>query len=180
MLMNFGPINQSGGERRLNVAFSRAKQHMAVVSSIRHHAITNDYNDGARSLKNYLRYAEALSCGDHAAARRGALGDQPNGRYPRGPWPPTMSSSRPWRRDCANAATTSTSTSASPASVATSPSAPAVERSYRLGILVDTDAYYQNGNISNATCCGHACCASSAGKSCWCFRRTGSITLLPS
>ena len=30
MLMNFGPINQTGGEKRLNVAFSRAKQHMAV------------------------------------------------------------------------------------------------------------------------------------------------------
>jgi len=47
MLMNFGPINQNGGERRLNVAFSRAKKHMALVTSIRHHAITNDYNDGA-------------------------------------------------------------------------------------------------------------------------------------
>ena len=61
MLMNFGPINQSGGEKRLNVAFSRAKQHMAVVSSIRHSDITNDYNDGANCLKNYLRYAEAMS-----------------------------------------------------------------------------------------------------------------------
>ena len=48
MLMNFGPINQSGGEKRLNVAFSRAKQaHGPGVSSIRHPAITNDYNDGA-------------------------------------------------------------------------------------------------------------------------------------
>jgi superfamily I DNA and/or RNA helicase len=70
MLMNFGPINQNGGERRLNVAFSRAKKQMAVVSSIRHHAITNDYNDGARALKNYLRYAEAVSAGDQQAGRR--------------------------------------------------------------------------------------------------------------
>ncbi len=70
MLMNFGPINQNGGERRLNVAFSRAKKHMALVSSIRHHAITNDYNDGARALKNYLRHAEALSTGDQPTARR--------------------------------------------------------------------------------------------------------------
>ncbi len=70
MLMNFGPINQSGGERRLNVAFSRAKRHMAVVSSIRSPAITNDYNDGARCLKNYLRYAEAASAGNIAAAGR--------------------------------------------------------------------------------------------------------------
>ena len=37
MLMNFGPINQRGGEKRLNVIFTRARHHMAVVSSIRHH-----------------------------------------------------------------------------------------------------------------------------------------------
>ncbi|MGE5195181.1 MAG: AAA domain-containing protein, partial [Deltaproteobacteria bacterium] len=70
MLMNFGPINQSGGEKRLNVAFSRARHHMAVVSSIRPHDITNEYNDGANCLRNYLRYAEATSAGDFAAARR--------------------------------------------------------------------------------------------------------------
>ena len=70
MLMNFGPINQRGGEKRLNVIFSRAKHHMAIVSSIRHHDITNDYNDGANSLKNFLHYAEAVSGGDEAGARR--------------------------------------------------------------------------------------------------------------
>jgi predicted DNA-binding WGR domain protein len=70
MRMNFGPINQSGGERRLNVAFSRAKHHMCVVASIRHGEITNDYNDGASCLRSYLRYAEAASAGDAAAARR--------------------------------------------------------------------------------------------------------------
>ncbi|MEQ8788783.1 MAG: AAA domain-containing protein [Pirellulaceae bacterium] len=68
MLMNFGPINQSGGEKRLNVAFSRAKHHMAVVTSIRSAAITNEYNDGANCLKNYLRYAEAVSLGDDGSA----------------------------------------------------------------------------------------------------------------
>ena len=69
MLMNFGPINQRGGEKRLNVIFSRARHHMAVVSSIRHADITNDYNDGANALKNFLRYAESLSCGDLRSAR---------------------------------------------------------------------------------------------------------------
>jgi predicted DNA-binding WGR domain protein len=64
MLMNFGPINQRGGEKRLNVIFSRARHHMAVVSSIRHHAITNDYNDGAAALKNFLHYAECSSRGE--------------------------------------------------------------------------------------------------------------------
>jgi predicted DNA-binding WGR domain protein len=70
MLMNFGPINQRGGEKRLNVIFSRAKHHMAIVSSIRHDDITNEYNDGANSLKNFLQYAAAVSKGDAAAARR--------------------------------------------------------------------------------------------------------------
>jgi hypothetical protein len=63
MLMNFGPINKTGGEKRLNVIFSRAKHHLAVVSSVRWSAITNDYNDGANCLRNYLRYAEAMSTG---------------------------------------------------------------------------------------------------------------------
>ena len=70
MRMNFGPINQSGGERRLNVAFSRAKHHMCVVASIRHAEITNDYNDGASCLRSYLRYAETASAGDAEGARR--------------------------------------------------------------------------------------------------------------
>ena len=61
--MNFGPINMSGGEKRLNVAFSRAKHFMALVTSMRSSAITNDYNDGAGCLKNYLRYAEACCAG---------------------------------------------------------------------------------------------------------------------
>jgi hypothetical protein len=66
--MNFGPINQPGGERRLNVIFSRARRHMAVVSSIRDDAITNTYNDGANTLRRFLRYAELSSRGDPAAA----------------------------------------------------------------------------------------------------------------
>jgi len=70
MLMNFGPINQRGGEKRLNVIFSRAKNHMVIVSSIRHGDITNDYNDGANSLKHFLHYAEAVSKGDAETARR--------------------------------------------------------------------------------------------------------------
>jgi hypothetical protein len=70
MLMNFGPINQRGGEKRLNVIFSRARQHMAVVTSIPHEAITNEHNDGAAALKHFLRYAEHLSRGDTEAAQR--------------------------------------------------------------------------------------------------------------
>ena len=70
MAMNFGPINQRGGEKRLNVIFSRARHHMAIVSTIGPEAITNVHNDGARALRNFLAFAEAQSNGafDHAQA----------------------------------------------------------------------------------------------------------------
>jgi len=70
MRMNFGPINQKGGEKRLNVAFSRAKQHMAIISSIKYSDITNEYNEGANALRTYLQYVESISIGDEQAANR--------------------------------------------------------------------------------------------------------------
>ncbi len=79
MMMNFGPINQRGGEKRLNVIFSRARQHMAVISSIRHGDITNEYNDGANCLRNFLEYSAACSVGDMATARRVVHASHPSG-----------------------------------------------------------------------------------------------------
>jgi len=67
--MNFGPINNAGGERRLNVIFSRAKRHMAVVASMRGSDVTNVHNEGANHLAGFLRYAEAESVGDQATAQ---------------------------------------------------------------------------------------------------------------
>jgi predicted DNA-binding WGR domain protein/DNA polymerase III delta prime subunit len=69
MLMNFGPINKKGGEKRLNVIFSRAKKHMAIVSSIRYHNITNEYNEGANYFRRFLQYAESVSSGNMQTAR---------------------------------------------------------------------------------------------------------------
>ncbi len=63
MHMNFGPINKRGGEKRLNVIFSRAKENMIVVSSIQPGDIKNDYNTGANYLKKFLRYALQVSNG---------------------------------------------------------------------------------------------------------------------
>lgn len=63
MLMNFGPINKKGGEKRLNVLFSRARKHIAVVSSIRYEQITNEYNEGANYLRRWLQYTEGVSEG---------------------------------------------------------------------------------------------------------------------
>ena len=69
MLMNFGPINKKGGEKRLNVIFSRAKKHMAIVSSIKYHNITNEYNEGANYFRRFLQYAESVSAGNMQTAR---------------------------------------------------------------------------------------------------------------
>lgn len=69
MLMNFGPINQRGGEKRLNVIFSRAKHRMAVVSSIHAEAITNTHNEGAAAFKAFLQFAEASSRGESERAQ---------------------------------------------------------------------------------------------------------------
>lgn len=75
MVMNFGPINQRGGEKRLNVIFSRAKKHMAIISTIAPEAITNIHNDGARALRSFLSFAEEQSRGsqDNAQAVLAAL-----------------------------------------------------------------------------------------------------------
>ncbi len=69
MIMNFGPINKKGGEKRLNVIFSRAKKHMAVITSIKHFNITNEYNEGANYFRRFLHYAENVSSGNMQTAR---------------------------------------------------------------------------------------------------------------
>lgn len=56
---NFGPINKEGGEKRLNVAFSRAKKLMEVFTIID----VSDFNTeslsrGAKDLKEFLLYAK--------------------------------------------------------------------------------------------------------------------------
>ncbi len=57
---NFGPLNQAGGERRLNVAITRAKYHILVVSSMRAPDIdlSRSSAEGVRLLRAYLDFAE--------------------------------------------------------------------------------------------------------------------------
>jgi hypothetical protein len=58
--MNFGPINKEGGYRRLNVAITRARDLVEVVSSVRaaDFALSDTSGRGARLLREYIRYAE--------------------------------------------------------------------------------------------------------------------------
>ncbi|PFH90626.1 AAA domain-containing protein [Bacillus sp. AFS088145] len=59
----FGTLSQSGGENRLNVAVSRAKEKILVVSSIEPNEldVSNSKNRGPKLLKAYLEYAKATS-----------------------------------------------------------------------------------------------------------------------
>jgi superfamily I DNA and/or RNA helicase len=54
--MNFGPFNRAGGERRLNVAITRARDEVIIVSSIRAGDIdlARTQAVGARLLRAYL------------------------------------------------------------------------------------------------------------------------------
>ncbi len=63
LMHNFGWLNQKGGENRLNVAISRAKQKIHIVTSFRPSELMLDdaKNDGPRILKRYLEYAFAIS-----------------------------------------------------------------------------------------------------------------------
>ena len=60
MSQNFGPVSIEGGERRLNVLFTRAKRQCRVFASIRHSDIRLDAirHAGPRVLKRFLKYAE--------------------------------------------------------------------------------------------------------------------------
>ena len=58
--MNFGPLNNVGGERRLNVAVSRARCEMIVYSTLRSSQIDLRRSNarGVEGLKHFLEYAE--------------------------------------------------------------------------------------------------------------------------
>lgn len=61
--MRFGPINQQGGHRRLNVLFTRAKQAIELVTSIESHQIqpTPNSSQGVHAFRNYLKFVENQS-----------------------------------------------------------------------------------------------------------------------
>lgn len=59
-IQNFGPLNRAGGERRLNVAVTRAKDNVQLVASIHYTDInlSNTESEGVRLLRAYLDYAQ--------------------------------------------------------------------------------------------------------------------------
>ncbi|MBW3545115.1 MAG: AAA family ATPase, partial [Bacteroidetes bacterium] len=65
MLMQFGSLSQSNGENRLNVAITRAREQIYIVSSIwpDQLEVEDARNEGPRLFKAYLAYALRISEG---------------------------------------------------------------------------------------------------------------------
>ncbi|UII23128.1 AAA domain-containing protein [Fulvivirga ligni] len=66
MMMQFGSLNAANGENRLNVAVTRAREKIMVVSSImpQQLKVEDTKNEGPKLLKSYLEYAWKVSEGE--------------------------------------------------------------------------------------------------------------------
>ncbi len=87
----FGPLGLAKGERRLNVAISRARGECVVVSSFEpgQLSVARTSHDGPRLFKGWLEFARHLSRGQRAQAQRVLDGVRETG-----PQPPGLLSSR--------------------------------------------------------------------------------------
>ncbi len=63
MHLQFGSLSQAGGENRLNVAITRAREKIIIVSSIEPEMLQVDEvkNEGPRLLRKYLEYAAMVA-----------------------------------------------------------------------------------------------------------------------
>ncbi len=146
-LMNFGPVNQRGGEKRLNVIFSRARHHMAIVASIRPADITNLHNDGADRLRGFLQYAGCVSRGDADGARRVLEGLNPvarKGLAPGAPDDAVVAAIATALRARGHVVEANVGQSRFRCDLAVRATG---DDAFRLGILVDTDAHHSNPDI---------------------------------
>ena len=66
---NFGPLNQTGGERRLNVLITRARERCVVFANFRGSdlPVESDTPDGVAALSAFLTYAETRNAAPLAA-----------------------------------------------------------------------------------------------------------------
>jgi very-short-patch-repair endonuclease len=67
MALNFGPLNREGGARRLNVAVTRARRKLILVSSIQVRDLEGSASETIGHLRQYLDFAQ-----------RGVIAIQPN------------------------------------------------------------------------------------------------------
>ncbi|MFH9350846.1 AAA domain-containing protein [Kitasatospora sp. NPDC017646] len=74
LAQRFGPLNNEGGERRLNVAITRARKRMTVVSSFSHHDFgprAETKNRGPELLRLFLEYCAVQGDLSRSGGRQG-------------------------------------------------------------------------------------------------------------
>ena len=83
LTMGFGALNVDGGEKRLNVAVTRARQELHVFSSISSQQIDlkRTRATGVSDLKNFLRYAENGGCFDHLSTLNNSTLESPDNPF---------------------------------------------------------------------------------------------------
>jgi superfamily I DNA and/or RNA helicase len=108
MRYQWGPLLRDGGERRLNVAATRAKHRLTLVSSFTSHDVDPDRvtKAGAKLLADYLEYA---SSGGTAIGAAGAADGTELNRSRRTCGTGSPPAASPWSRSTASAATGSIS-----------------------------------------------------------------------
>lgn len=76
LIPSFGPINNEGGERRLNVLITRAKLAMEVFCNFTADDLQVSSNTpfGVRALEQFLRYAQTRSISDRTVSREVEVG----------------------------------------------------------------------------------------------------------
>lgn len=81
LMMQFGSLNVIGGENRLNVAVSRARERIVMVTSIwpDQLKVDNVKNRGPKLLKEYLSFARKVSDGEYKS-------EPMEGVHPRATW----------------------------------------------------------------------------------------------
>jgi hypothetical protein len=67
LIMQFGSLNMANGENRLNVAITRAKEKIIIVSSIWPQELKVDSakNEGPKLLREYMKFAKSVSEGKY-------------------------------------------------------------------------------------------------------------------
>ncbi len=67
LTMQFGSLNQQGGENRLNVAVTRAREKIYIISSLHPQQLRTDdtMHEGPKLLRQYLEYAWQVSAGEY-------------------------------------------------------------------------------------------------------------------
>lgn len=78
--VQFGSLNQAGGENRLNVAITRARDKVVIVTSILPEdlKVAQTKNEGPKLLKQYLQYAYDVSEGQFKPEIKAAVSFSPN------------------------------------------------------------------------------------------------------